>query len=186
VTERRHRSGGSRLRKALPWAGWIALFAALAGNVVWSRLHEENGRSAGFLTPRILSIVGLWAPIAAALLLSLCGLFWSSKAYAHSERSSLLWARRGFVFTLVGTVLFAFFCVDGETVDGKVVATLPREWLAVLASFVIGGQTALFAMLSFREYRRAEAGGGRRGRRPDADEATPSAPASTERPGAGG
>jgi len=155
MSERRHRSTSEgRGKRMLVWAGWGIVVLLLGGNLVIGLLNRKGGALQGFLTPDHVRSAAFWAPISAALALSLCGLWWSSKAYAHSERSSLLWARRGYLFTLVATVVFLMATFDRDM--------FPREWLSVIAATVIAGQTLFSAMLAFNEYRRAESGQGSR------------------------
>jgi hypothetical protein len=192
VSEKRHRSsGGSRAKQVLAWTGWGMLIALLGTNLVMFLLSDnEGGKGEGFLTIDLLQRVGFWAPMAAAWLFALLGLYWSSKAYKHSERNSLLWARRGYTFTICAALAFviAFYEADAENH-----ALLNRAWISVVAACVIGGQTVFFALLARAEYGRAETGEGtrhprRRGERPAAPPApvlpqTPAGPA--ESPGAG-
>jgi hypothetical protein len=163
VSERRHRSSEGRGRRILVWSGWGLVVLLLGGNLVVSLVNRKGDALQGFLTPDHVRSAAFWAPICAALALSLCGLWWSSKAYAHSERSSLLWARRGYLFTLVATVVFLMAAFDRDM--------FPREWLSVIAAAVIGGQTVFSAMFAFKEYRRAESGEG--SRRPRGRRETP-------------
>ena len=153
--ERRRKSGGRRTW--LTWAGWGVLVLLLGGNIVFGFLNEKEETPHGFLTPEHLLAAAFWVPAAFAMVISLCGMYWSSKAHAQSERSSMLWARRGYVFTLVASVAFVLAAFDREA--------FPREWLAAFAAALVAGQAFFAAMISLREYRRAETGeGGRRGR----------------------
>lgn len=190
MSEKRHRSsGGSRGKQVLAWAGWGMLIALLGTNLVMAFLNEEtDGTPQGFFTPDILQTVGFWAPMAVAWLFALCGLFWVSKAYKHSERASLLWAKRGYTFTIVAALAFA---IATHEVDAENRALLSRAWLSVIAAVLLGGQTVFFALLARSEYRRAETGEGTRHPRRHGDKSavptpispSPSGPA--ESPGAG-
>jgi hypothetical protein len=155
MSERRHRSTSEgRGKRILVWAGWGLVVLLLGGNLVIGLVNKKGNALQGFLTPDHLLRAAFWAPMTAALALSVCGLWWSSKAYAHGERTSLLWARRGYLFTLVATVVSLMATFDRDM--------FPREWLSVIAAFVIGGQTLFSAMFAFKEYRRAESGEGSR------------------------
>ncbi len=173
MSERRRRSGSDedredRKKRIFTWLGWGALVALLGANLLISVLREpKNDKPQGFLSPELLRTVAFWIPVSGAALMSALGLYWSSKAYSQNERSSLLWARRGYVFGLIGAMALTFACFDPET--------FPREWFACVAAAVVAGQSLLFGMMSFREFRRASSGGGgRRGRSSDPATATPS------------
>lgn len=146
MSGRRHRRERAR---RLAWAGWGLLVVLLCANLA-TALSDTGDKEQGFLTPEFLQMAGFWAPLAVAVAMALCGYFWSSRAYAQNERSSLLWARRGYVFTLAAAAALALACLDAEL--------FPRAWFAVLASSALGGQALFFGMLAFREYRRARAG----------------------------
>ena len=159
MSEKRRRSGGEgRGKRILVWSGWGLLVVLLGGNVVIALMNRDKDETPqGVLQPEHLQAAAFWVPIAVCLVMSLLGLFWSSKAYAQNERASLLWARRGYVFSLVGSVALAMAVFDPET--------FKREWLAAFAAVIVGGQSVFFAMLALGEYRRADSGeGGRRGR----------------------
>lgn len=189
MSEKRHRSssGGGRAKQVLAWTGWGILIALLGTNLVMFLLREEGAEetTGGFLTPEHLQSAGFWVPISAAWLFALLGLFWTSSAYKHSERSSLLWAKRGYALTILGGLALALATFEPET--------FPRPWLAVVAAGVFGAQTVFFALLARAEYRRAETGEGtrhprRHGERSSAPPApvVPQAPAGpAESPGAG-
>lgn len=189
MSERRHRSsGGGRAKQVLAWAGWGMLIALLGTNLVMAFLNEEqDGTPQGFFTIELLQIAGFWAPMALAWLFALLGLLWVGKAYKHSERASLLWAKRGYAFAIVGGLAFAIAVFEPELLD--------RRWLAVAASSLFGAQTVFFALLARAEYRRAETGEGtrhprRHGERSSSSAssvpAVPPAPAGpAESPGAG-
>lgn len=167
--ERRRKSSGKR--NWLAWAGWGLLVLLLAGNIVFGFLNEKDDTPNGFLTPEHLLAAAFWAPAVFAMVISLCGMYWSSRAHAQSERSSMLWARRGYIFTLVASVAFVLAAMDRDT--------FPRPWFAALAAALVGGQAFFAAMISLREYRRAEMGeGGRRGRSRSSASEMPAPPTS--------
>jgi hypothetical protein len=158
---------GERRKRIFTWIAWTLVVALLGGNLAMSFLREpKNDKPQGFLTPDHLRSAAFWLPIACTAAMSVLGLYWSSRAYSQSERSSLLWARRGYVFGLVAAGVLTFACFDPEN--------FPREWFVCLAAALVAGQAALFAMLSFKEYRRAQSGGGGSGRRGRSSESTPS------------
>jgi hypothetical protein len=146
VSGRRHRRERAR---RLAWAGWGLLVVLLCANLA-TALSDKGDTPQGLLTPEFLQVAGFWGPLAVAVVMAPAGWFWSIRAYAHNQRSSLLWARRGFVFTLAAAAALAFACLDAELFS--------RAWLLVLASSALGGQALFFGMLAFREYRRAQAG----------------------------
>jgi hypothetical protein len=155
MSERRHRSKSEgRGKRMLVWAGWGLAVLLLGGNLVIGLVNKKGDALQGFVTPDHLKSAAFWTPTVAALALSLAGLWWSSKAYANGERTSLLWARRGYLFTLVATVVFVMATFDRDM--------FPRDWLSAIAAFVIAGQTLFSAMVAFKEYRRAESGEGSR------------------------
>jgi hypothetical protein len=174
VSGRRRSSGsdedsGERRKKLLTWLGWGVLVALLGGNLLITWIREpKNDKPQGVLTPEILLTAAFWVPICCALTMSALGLYWSSKAYSQNERSSLLWARRGYVFGLIGSVVLMLACYDNET--------FPRERFIPIAAMIVAGQALLFGMMSFKEFRRAQSGGGggRRGRSSEPTAATPS------------
>lgn len=159
--KRRHRTGGGA-KKIAAWGFAILLVALLSANLVMALVNEKDETPQGFVTPELLQTAAFWAPVGATLVMSILGLYWSSRAYSQTERTSLVWARGGYAFALAGTSLFVFLCFDGDSVDGRFVPTLSRQWVAALASFLLAGQTAVFAMVSFKELRRAETGEGSR------------------------
>jgi len=116
------------------------------------------------LTTEIVQAAGFWVPLVFAVGMSLAGYFWASRAYSLHPRSSLLWARRGYVFTLAAAAALALACIDAEL--------FPRAWFAVLAATAVGGQSLFFGVLAFREHRRAES---IEGHRPPAEGAERSA-----------
>ena len=155
MSERRHRSSGDgRGRRMLVWAGWGSIVLLLGGNLFVGLVNRKGDSSPGFLAPEHLLTVAFWAPVAATIVISLLGLWWASKAYAHSERSSMLWARRGYLFTIVGCTFFAMATFDREL--------FPRPRLAIVAATVLGGQAIFSAMIAMKEYRRAASGEGSR------------------------
>jgi hypothetical protein len=147
-----HRRRRDRTRR-LVWAGWGLLVALLAANLATALAGSRPDVQTGFLTPEILQAAGFWVPLLVAVAMSVAGWFWAGRAYALHPRSSLLWARRGYVFTLAAAAALAIACLDAEL--------FPRAWFAVVAATAVGGQALFFGILSFREYRRAEAGHGR-------------------------
>jgi cytochrome bd-type quinol oxidase subunit 2 len=160
LSDRRHRAGGGGgASKALAWSGWGILTLLLAGNIAMGLINQKDEQPQGFITPEVLQAAGLWIPVLAAMTFAVLGLYWSTKAHKESERSSLLWARRGYAFSLVGAVIFLMAVFDAET--------FRREWLAVVAGLVLAVQSVLFAMFAYREFKRSAEGEGRRGRRPD-------------------
>jgi hypothetical protein len=184
VSERRRRSGsdedrGERRKRIFTWLGWGTLVALLGANLVISWIREpKNDKPQGFLSPDVLRAAAFWIPIGGAVAMSALGLYWSSRAYSQSERSSLLWARRGYVFGLIGAVALAFACFDVET--------FPREWFVCLAAAVVAGQSLLFGMMSFREFRRASSGGSGRHGRSSPTQSVDAAPSpAAESPGPG-
>jgi len=156
---------GVRKKRILTWLAWGLVVALLGGNLVVSFFHEPKGdKPRGLITRELLLTLAFWVPIACTLVMSTLGLYWSSKAYSQNERSSLLWARRGYVFGLIGSVALIFACLDAENV--------PHEWFVALAAAVVAGQALLFGMMSFKEFRRAQSGrSGRRGRSSESDSA---------------
>jgi len=172
VSERRRRSSsddeaGDRRKRVLTWLAWSVVVALLGGNLAVSFFREsKNDKPHGFITLEHVRTAALWLPIGCAVAMSVLGLYWSSKAYSQNERSSLLWARRGYVFGLIGSAVFLFACYDENM--------FPREWIVSVAAVVIAGQALFFGMMSFKEFRRAQLrGGSRRGRSSSADDAPP-------------
>ena len=169
MSERRRMSGSTegRGKRILVWCGWGIAVLLLGGNLVVGLLNKKGDTLQGFVAPEHVLTVAFWAPISVVFGMSVLGLWWSSKAYSHSERTSLLWARRGHLFTLVGSVVFLMATFDREM--------FPREWLAAIAAVVVGGQSLFFALVALKEYRRAETGDG--SRRPRGRLETPMMPA---------
>lgn len=171
MSGRRRRSSGDadaddgrRGGRLLARLGWGVVVTLLLGNLVMGLVDRKGDKPQGFITPDLLLSLAFWIPAAGALAMSAAGLYWSNKAYAQNERSSLLWARRGYVFGMVGATAFLVACFDRET--------FPREWIVCVAAAVIAGQSLFFGMMSFREFRRAQSGGGgRRGRSSGAEAA---------------
>jgi hypothetical protein len=151
---------GARKKRVFTWLAWGVVVALLGANLLTSSMFDR-----GFLTPEVLRAAAFWVPIAGAVAMSVLGLYWSSKAYSQNERSSLLWARRGYVFGLIGSGVLVFTCFEPDN--------FPREWFVAVAAAVVAGQALLFGMMSFKEFRRAQSGGGgRRGRSSSAADAT--------------
>ncbi len=145
MSEARRRKGG-RARKLLPLVGWV-LALALAAHLVIAELRSDGDVPQGFITPDAVRGLGFWAAVIAAAGAAVCGFVWSWKAHSRTERSSLAWARRAFVFALVGTVGFVMAAYEPEL--------LPREWLVVAFAGLWAAQTAFFAAAAFREFRRS-------------------------------
>jgi hypothetical protein len=154
-----------RKKRIFTWLAWGIVVALLGGNLLVSFIRDPKGdKPHGLFTREILLTLAFWVPIACTLVMSTLGLYWSSKAYSQNERSSLLWARRGYVFGLIGSVALILACLDAENV--------PHEWFVALAAAVVAGQALLFGMMSFKEFRRAQSGRrGRRGRSSETDSA---------------
>lgn len=144
------------MKKFLVWSGWILLVAVLGGNLVMAYVRQPKGDDTpqGFITPELLQTGAFWAPMAATFLMSLLGLYWSSRAYSQTERTSLLWARRGYALSLLGGAVLVMAVFDAEL--------FPRPWLAAVSAVLLALQTSIFAMVSFKELRRAETGEGSR------------------------
>jgi hypothetical protein len=154
VSGRRRRSepdedGEGRKKRVLVWLAWALVVALLGGNLMTSSFFDK-----GFLTPEVLRAAAFWIPTAVAVAMSSLGIYWSGKAYSQSERSSLLWARRGYFFGLIGSGVFVLACFEPEE--------FPREWIVAVAAAVVAGQALFFGMMSFKEFRRAKSGGGGR------------------------
>ena len=145
MSGRRRRTARTR---RLAWAGWGLLVVLLGANLA-TAFSGGDDVPEGFLTSEFLQVAGFWTPLALAVAMALLGYYWATRAYAYHPRSSLLWARRGYVFTLAAALALALACLDAEL--------FPRAWLAVLAASAVAGQALFFGMLAFREHRRAEA-----------------------------
>ena len=143
-----------RRRDRIRVLAWVVLVVMLGANLATGLIETRPDKRQGFLTPEFLQVAGFWFPIVVAVAMSVAGYWWSTRAYAMNPRSSLLWARRGYVFTLAASAALALACLDAELFS--------RAWVAVIASTAIGGQALFFGVLAFREYRRAEAGEGHR------------------------
>lgn len=148
-----HRRRRDRTRR-LAWLGWGTLVVLLVANLVTALAGSPAAAPQGYLTPEVLQAAGFWIPISVAIAMSAAGVVWATRAYSLNPRSSLLWARRGYFFTLAAAAALGLACLDAEL--------FPRAWLAVLAASAVGGQALFFGILSFREYRRAEATHGER------------------------
>jgi hypothetical protein len=168
----------SRLRRALPWMGWAILVALLGGNLLLGLLRQKDDTPRGFITPAIVQTVAFWLPVLGSFVMCACAVVWSKKAFQHGERSSHLWAQRGGVAGLMGTLALAFATFDS--------ATFRREWMVIVAAVVVGVQSFFLAMIAWREYRRSDSGESRRpkGLRRMTDEPPAGAPADAARPGA--
>ncbi len=155
MSEKRHRSGGGK-KQVLVWIAWGILIALLGSNLVmfFAKDDEVAGTTGeGFITLDMLQRAGFWAPLAAAWLFALCGLFWVASAYKHSERASLLWAKRGYITSILGALALSIAFYEPD---------IGRTWFGVVAAAVFGAQTVIFALLARSEYRRAETGEGTR------------------------
>lgn len=160
-----HRSGGRRWLHRLAWTVIVLL---LGGNLALAVFNQRDDTPQGFVTPQMVQSAGFWIPVAVGVVAAVAGLVWATKAYRHSERTSLLWARRAHWFSLVAAAGLTLACFERDV--------FPREWFAVAASALVAAQSALVSMVSLKEYRRSETGEGSRRARPARPAAPPAPP----------
>ena len=141
------REGGGK-KRWLAWGGWV-LFAVLAGHWIFAELNKAaDGTPQGLVSPDVVRSVAFWLPMLVGGATALAGMWWARRAYAKSERSSLVWLKRGFMFSIGAFVLLIIASFDA--------ANFPREWFVVVAAGIFGAQTLLFAMAALREHRRGD------------------------------
>jgi len=152
VSERRHRTdedAGDRKKRVAIWLAWGVVVALLGANLLSFKVFDK-----GFMSPDLLWTATVWGATAATVILAMFGVVWIRKAYSESERSSHLWMRRSFVFSIVGAALIVHACYDSEI--------FTRNWMAALAAGLFAVNTLFVAMAAHREYRRVHTGRGRR------------------------
>jgi hypothetical protein len=173
--KRRHHASSGRGKRLMTRLAWAVVVLLLGGNLVLAVVNRREETPQGFVTPIMVQSVGFWLPVAVAAVFAVCGVVWATKAFRHSERTSLLWARRAHWFSLFAAVALTFACFERDV--------FPREWFAVAASVLLGTQTVLASMISLKEWKRSETGEG--SRRARAKPGAPGALLSSETAGPG-
>ncbi len=141
-------------------AGGVVLALLMAANLVvgLQGMSDEKGggEPTGFLTPDILAGVAFWVPFGISLAACVCGMWWSTQAFADSERGSLLWLRRSLSLGLAGTCGLAVAAFETVVVESKVVPLFDRRTLSIAFAWLLVLILVNVALATLREKHAAE------------------------------
>lgn len=129
----------------------VLIFLALVANLAMLAVTGESP-----IDEEMVKVIAFWGLVAANLTLAGAGVYFVSKAFGKTEKSSLVWARRGYAVNIVVTAVFAlapWFFYD--YVKTKDFTRSDSMFEIALVLLLFGIPHAIFTLSSYKEYLRS-------------------------------